>query len=205
MDKNEISHPAFGVRREPGELHISLPVKSDRFRTLLNLVWLVIWAAGEIAIVLFILGPLGRPGVDPSPALPLSLVFLAAFTAGGGIVLWRWLWRVGGRETFLVVRGEISARREIWGIGHSRTFDLERIGSVNAGRLKYRVIYPSWGRMFIGQDESELVIEWAGRSYVYGKGLTTAEAGDLARLLNEGLGFRFSKSLLPSARPAYWA
>jgi hypothetical protein len=203
MDRNETVNSAFRVIRKPEGLCISVPVKAERFRTLLNLVWLLVWGAGEVAIVLFMLGGFSPPGLATAVSLPLAGLFLAAFTAAGGVVLWRGLWCVGGRETFIVSRNALLATREIWGAGHSRKFDLEKIRSVRAGRLKYRVIYPSWGRMFIGHDESEIVIDCGGRTYAYGKGLEEAEAGELVDLLEEEMGFQFHKQLPPKPQPAF--
>jgi len=202
MVRNKGSNSAFSATREPGGLRVSLPVKSERFRTLLNLVWLLAWAAGEVAMVLFLWGPWSSRESAPSVPLPMANVFLAVFSIGGGFVLWRWLWGMGGRETFLVSRHSLSARREIWGIGRSRIFDLEDIRSVRAGRLKYRVIYPSWGRMFIGHDESEIVIDSSGRTYAYGKRLEESEARDLADLLLEEMSFHYHNQLVSKARSA---
>ena len=204
MEKNKFAKPVFWVTREPGGLRINVPVKPQRFRTLLNLVWLLLWAGGEVAIVLFLLGGFGAPESVASVPLPLVAAFLAAFTVAGGVVLWRWLWRVGGRESFLVARNALLARREIWGIGRSRSFDLEKTRSLRAGRLKYRVIYPSWGRMFIGNGESEIVIDGAGRAYAYGKGLEEAEARDLVDLLQEEMGFQFHKPPLQMEKTVFW-
>ena len=186
MDSNESSKPVFWVTRESGGLRINVPVKSERYRTLLNFVWLLVWAAGEVGIVVLILAGLNVP-------FPLAGLFLAAFTVAGGVVLWHWLWGAGGRESFLVARDALEARREIWGIGRSRRFDLEKTRSVKATRLKYRVIYPSWGRMFVGHGEGEIVIDCAGRTYAYGKGLELAEAGGVVDLLEEEMDFQFHK------------
>lgn len=202
MERNEFSSPALRVAREPGGVRISVPVRSGRFRTVLNLVWLLVWAAGEVSIVLFLLGSFRPLGFAPSVPVPLASLFLAAFTVAGGVVLWRWLWCVGGRETFLVAPDALWARREIWGIGHSRKFELGEIRSVRAAPLKYRLLYPSWSRMLFGRDGNEVVIECAGRTYAYGKGLDEAEALDLVDLLQEEVDFKFRKQRRPGAASA---
>lgn len=163
MDRNNASKPVFRVARGPGGLHIRVPVKSERFRSLINLVWLLVWAGGETALVLLMGGAFGSPGADPPASPPLAGLFLAAFTVAGGVVLWRWLWGKAGSESFLVSGNMLLARREIWGIGRSRKFELEKIRSVKAGPLKYRVIYPSWGRMFIGNEVPRVQPSCRGR------------------------------------------
>lgn len=197
MDRNQFSTPAFRATREAQGLRIRVPVQSNRFGTLLNFVWLMIWAAAEAAILLFILGGLGSPGLASSVSLPIAGLLLAAFTIAGGVVLWRWLWCVGGGETFVVTRDALSARRGIWGIGRSRTFAFKKIRSVRAARLRYRVLTPSWGRMFIGHAGSEIVIDWDGRDYFYGNGLEETEARELVDLLEAEMKSRSPTELLP--------
>ena len=182
MAGTESSNPAFQVVREAGALQVTVPVKTERFRTLLSLVWLLVWAAALPPLL--------------GSSDPLAGPFLAAFTLAGGVVLWRWLWRVGGRETFRVAGDTLVARRGVWGIGRSRTFDLRKIKSVKAGRLLYQVVYPSWGRMFIGHDESEVLID--GRAY--GKGLEDAEASALVGLLEEEIWLRTRDRSFAEAR-----
>src|SRR6185436_9350253 len=137
MDHNEGSSPAFQVSREPDGLRIRMPVRPEKFRTLPNLVWVLIWAATEVWALLFILGWPGPLGSSHSGSVPLAGLFLAAFTASGGWVLWRWLWRMGGQESFLVAQEALWARREILGIGRSRKFDFGDIRNVRSARLKY--------------------------------------------------------------------
>lgn len=204
MNRSELSNPPYRIVRDAEGLRISVPVKSEQFRFLLSLVWLLVWAAGETALVLFLTGRFASPGSTPTVPTSVAGLFLAAFTVAGGVLLWRWLWFIGGRETFRVVRGALLARREIFGIGRSHRFALEKIRSVKASPLKYRVIYPSWGRMFIGHDESEIVIDCAGRSVAYGKGLEEGEAGNLADLLEEEMNIPIRRQPLPQVRPAFF-
>jgi hypothetical protein len=202
MKRNEFSNPAFSVTRVATGLRIRVPVKSERFRMLLNLAWLLVWATGEAAIVRYLLEGSSPTGSFHPVSPPLAGLFLAAFTVAGGVVVWRCLWYLAGRETFLLSPDALQARREIWGIGHSQTFPLHGITSVKAGRLKYRVIYPSWGRRFIGHDESEIVIECGGRTHSYGRGLEDVEAADLVDLLKEELRFHYHPQPVPEAEPA---
>jgi len=204
MKRNEFSIPAYSVTREAGGLRFRVPVKSERFRILLNLAWLLVWAMGESAIVRYLLVGSSPAGSFHPVSHPLAGLFLAAFTVAGGVVLWRCLWYMAGRETFLLAPDALRARREIWGIGRSQEFPLDKIESVKAVRLNYRVIYPSWGRRFIGHDENEIVIECAGRTYSYGKGLEEAEAADLVDLLREEMRFHYHPPSVPEVEPAFF-
>ncbi len=188
MGRNEFSSASYRVWREPEGLRIVVRVKPDGFRTLLNLIWILIWAAGEVVILLSLLGVFGPAG--SALPRPLDGLFLTAFSVVGGIVLWRWLWRVGGREVFRIARSGLSARREILGIGRTRSFPVEKLRNVRGSRLKYRILHPTWGRMFIGPADFEIVIAHAGGSCAYGKGLQEGEAVALAGLLKGELGLQ---------------
>jgi hypothetical protein len=203
MNRNELSNPAFRVSREPKGLRVRMPVKPDRFRSLLNLVWLMVWAAAESAIILVLLSTFKSSGASRAVSHSLGVLFLTAFTAAGGFVLWRWMWGMGGMESFLVERHALLARREIWGFGHSRRFDLDELQSIKAGRLNYRMIYPLWGRMFIGHGEGEIVIVCAGHTHAYGKGLMEDEAWGLVELLEDEMAVRFQKPRFPASRSAF--
>lgn len=186
MGTNESSSGAFRIRREPEGLQVVVPVKSDGFRILLNLVWIAVWAAGELALLLFLSGDLGPAG----PAPPFAGLFLAAFSVAGGVVLWRSLWILGGREVFRIARSGLTARREIWGLGRTRTLAAGQIRSVRAGLLESQSLHPARGLNLVGQAGGAIVITHAEGSCCYGKGLGEGEAGVLAELLKAELGIQ---------------
>lgn len=202
MEKNEVSKLPFRVTHEPAGLCIHVPVKSDKVRALLNLVWLLVWAGGEVAIAIIVLRGVRPQDLVSPDSFPLAELFLAAFTVAGGVVLWRYLWCVGGSEVFRVEHDALLVKRGIWRLGHTRAFSYENIERLRAARLKYRLIYPSWGRMFIGHDESEITIVCDGRTYAYGKGLRQNDAADLVDLLKGEISLQLrdpSISKAPSA------
>jgi hypothetical protein len=186
MEEDEFTHPGLRMVREPRAFTVVLPVKSDRFRRFLHLVWFVVWIAGEAALIAGLRGALPMP---PLPE-PVLLAFLAAFTAAGIFVLYRLLWYMAGREVFVVTEGRLTVRSEIWGIGHTRVFDRGSIRKIRGRRLNYELVYPSWGRMFIGHGNGEILIELDGELCAFGKGLKEEEARTLAGLLQQELTLR---------------
>jgi hypothetical protein len=186
MEEDEFTHPGLRMLREPGAFSVVLPVKSDRFRRFLHLVWSIVWLAGEGALIA------GLKGWLPMPALPKAVLlgFLAAFTAAGLFVIYRLLWYMAGREVFVVRQDGLEVRREIWGLGRTRVFDRSSIRKIRGRRLNYEVIYPSWGRMFIGHGNGEILIERDGEARAYGKGLKEEEARLLGSLLQQELAVR---------------
>jgi hypothetical protein len=173
------------MSRVDGGLSIVLPVKAGRFRWLLDLIWLGVWVVVEGALIAGLAGARILPRSGPSLVVPLLF-----FTAAGLFLLYRCLWYWAGRERYVARSDRLLVRREILGLGRERVFPKEEIADLYAQRLKYRMVYPSWGRMFVGNGNGEIVIEASGRRHVFGKGLEVDEAEHLAELLRAELAGR---------------
>jgi hypothetical protein len=177
MEIDEFTHPGLRIFRNEDGFQILLPVKADRFRRLLHLVWAVVGLAGEAVIVAAVLG--WEP--VPLPPRPVLVAGLAFFTAGWLYLVYRWLWYAVGRERFIVTRDMVRVRREILGIPFTRVFERGKIRNIRAGQFDYQVIYPSWGRMFIGHGEGEIPHRHRrAHLRLYGRGLEEDEAAKLA-------------------------
>jgi hypothetical protein len=181
MESDEFTHPGLRISRGSNGFQILLPVKAEKYRRLLHLLWLVLGAAFAAVLVAGLLG--WQP--VPLPPRPVLLGLLGAFLAAGSFMAYRWLWYAAGRERFIVTRDMVRIRRGILGIGRTRTFHRDQIRDIRAGRFDYRVVYPSWGRMFIGHGEGEILIETSSGRHAFGRGLEEAEARKLSALLKE--------------------
>jgi hypothetical protein len=180
-EDNEFTHPGLRMYRDAEGFHVVLPVKAQRFRRLLHFVWLLVWLAGEAALVATIAG--WRP--IPAPPMPILIAFTAAFTAAGVFVMYRLLWYWVGRESFHVTKDQVRVWRKMLGIGPTWTFDRRKILDIRDGRLDYQVVYPSWGRQFIGHGDGEILIETDQVRESFAKGLEEGEAEMLAGLLKQ--------------------
>jgi hypothetical protein len=168
--------------RESDALHIVLPVKAGRYRRLLDFIWVCVWLAVEVVLVATLAGRPLLPG--PFPAL---VGLTAAFTVAGFFLVYRWLWYWTGKERFVARPEGLVAGRESLGFGRTRTFERGSLRSIRGRRLEYRVIYPAWGRMFLGNGDGEVLIEADEETHAYGKGLELDEARGLAELLTQEL------------------
>lgn len=180
--------------RDEEGFQILLPVKAERYRRLLHLVWAVVGLAVEAVLVAALLG--WEPVRFPSG--PVLAGLLIVFTVSWAFTVFRFLWYAAGRERFVVTRDMIRVHREILGIVFPRVFRREEIRNIRAGRFDYRVVYPSWGRMFIGHGEGEILIETPKRIFAYGRGLEEDEAYKLATMLREEAHLRISDRRRPS-------
>src|SRR5262245_40520519 len=129
-EESEFTHPGLRMYRDSGGFHVVLPVKAQRFRRLLHVVWLLVWVAGEVALA----ATIGGWMAVQAPPLPLLIVFTAAFTAAGAFMLYRLLWYWAGRVSFHVTGDKLLVERKMMGIGQTWTFERPKILDVRGGR-----------------------------------------------------------------------
>lgn len=182
-DEKEFTHPGLRLVHDAHGVQVLLPVKTQRYRKLLHAVWFAVWMAGEAALVASLLGW----QAIPAPPRAVLIPFLAIFTVAGLFVLYRLLWYWAGRETFTVTDGRLKVRREFLGIGRTWKFDRGTTRGIRGQQLDYKVVYPSWGREFIGHGDGEIVVDGADGPVHFAKGLEESEARALATLLGDEL------------------
>ena len=100
-------------------LVVTIPVKRNRFALLFLPVWLVGWAFGEaVAAANLIDG-------DVAPeARVFLMVWLAFWTLGGGAAVLAVLWMLAGRERITLGAAELGIRRELFGLGREKKYEL---------------------------------------------------------------------------------
>ena len=163
-------------------LRIEIPTRFDTFIRALLGAWLVFWAAGVAVIALGWLGVIAAP----VPAAPLWFGFLAAFGAAGIFVAWHLSWVLWGREIVELKDGVFSISRGIglW-TGRARRYPWRGVSGLRTGSFERRVVYPSWGREFVGHDYAYLTFKSEGRDHQFGRGLTMEEAEEILELLRD--------------------
>jgi len=181
------------MSRDRDALRVELPVKAGKYRTLLDFVWFCVWLVAEAVLVASVAGARILPASQPILIAPLIL-----FSVAGVFLAYRWLWYWGGRERFEVEPERLVVAREILGLGRVRCFPRARVRGVRARRLHYRLVYPSWGRMFVGTGDGEIVVDADGEEATFAKGLDLEEAERLAELLRSELGTRADRERRPT-------
>jgi hypothetical protein len=193
-DEKEFTHPGLRMVHDEQGFRVLLPVKTQRYRKLLHTVWFLVWMAGEAALLASLFG---WWAIATPPRIVL-IPFTAAFTAAGMFVLYRLLWYWAGREKFTVSGGRLTVRRQFLGMGRTWTFKPGTVRAIRGRQLDYRVVYPSWGRPFIGHGEGEIVVDAADGTHEFAKGLEEDEAHGLAALLNQELHHHPTRDRRPS-------
>jgi hypothetical protein len=161
-------------------LRVVIPARFNPFIRTLLACWLAFWAATEIYIALGWLGVIGAR----IPSTPLWIAFVAGFTAAGAFLAFHLAWVLYGREILTLKDDVLTVSRGIgrW-TGHRRNYPWREIRDLRVGSFERRVIYPEWGRLFVGKGDAYLGFNCRGRAHAIGRGLTKEEALDLRQLL----------------------
>jgi hypothetical protein len=88
--------------------------------------WLAGWSLGEVSALRALLQP------APPPALGFLAVWLALWTLGGSLALSLCAWLLVGHECVRLRADALTIRREAFGIGPLKTYDLARITDLRA-------------------------------------------------------------------------
>lgn len=107
----------------PDGVELIVPAKRNLLLMLFLLAWLGGWAFGELSALRELLS--GKNG-------PVSflLFWLLGWTVGGGFAAFVFLWMLAGRERIVLRPRVLAIRREIFGWGRTREYDLAHVRNV---------------------------------------------------------------------------
>lgn len=171
-------HPPALPRRNTESATLIIPVSYGGYIPLLLGIWLGLWAVLEAALAWLVIGVHENGMASPG----LLLGFLLLSTAAGAFLAWRLLWVLRGREVLEITPEHLTLRRKPAG-GRPETFERSEIRDLGIGSLRERVIYPSWGRRFVGKGDSFVVFRYRGEIHRLGRGLDYREAQAVVEFL----------------------
>jgi hypothetical protein len=167
----EPPEPRATVVRDATGLRITIPVKRSWLVSLFLTGWLGLWGVGGGTTLLRTLR--GERGDDW-----FTLAFLAIWAVGSVHGAYAWLWQLAGQEIVTVRPSSLVLRREIFGFGRSREFELRHVRDL-------RVTASSAGARVWGLATGPLAFGYGSRTYRFGGGVDEAEARDLVRWIKQ--------------------
>jgi len=173
--------------QEGPQKSIVIPVRYFGYVRIVLTVWLAVWGLIE----LFLVVSLVRISTDSQPAASSSIaglgLLLASFTGAGGFMIWRFLWVNKGREILDCTSQRLRVRRKP-SIGRPEEFDRAKIRNLHIGSYAGRLIYPSWGRAFLGKEEYFIGFDYDGKPHEITRGVRRKDAERVVAMLLESRG-----------------
>ena len=164
-------------RQTPEGLEISIPAKRNIFLMLFLGAWLVGWCFGEMSAARELLS--GKAG-----ATDLFLAaWLVAWTLGGGFALYAWLWMFKGREVVILRPNALVSKRDLWGLGRSKEYDLQHTKNLRVAPLSWNPHDWSAGMQFWGIGGGPIAFDYGSRTVRIGSGVDESEAREIVNEL----------------------
>lgn len=160
------------VATVPGGLELSIPSRRNYFIAAFLAAWLGGWFMGETSAIHQLLHPEALRRNDSSAFIAF---WLCAWTLGGCAVVISLLWNLGGRERVVIRSNALSIRREIFGVGFARNYELRSVKNL-------RVVETiDSGSVFFGSNRrgnngGPLAFDYGAKTLRFGAGVDVAEA-----------------------------
>ena len=176
------------VEGGPEGLEIIIPAGRNLFAVVFLGVWLVSWFVGEVTAIAAITST-GNLAADA-----FLLLWLTFWTIGGYFAAYTWLWMLVGKERILMGASTLCVKRDILGLGRTRTYELFRIrelrvvAQADVPRVP-RVAFRPWGA-----TGGLIAFDYGGKTIRLGGAIEAAEA----RMIVERMKARFAFPEMPT-------
>ena len=172
----------------PEGLEIIIPAGRNLFAVVFLGVWLVGWLVGEVTAIAAITST-GNLAADA-----FLLLWLTFWTIGGCVAAYTWLWMLVGKERILMGASTLCVKRDILGLGRTRTYELFRIRDLRVVAQADmprapRIAFRPWGAA-----GGLIAFDYEGKTIRLGGAIEAAEA----RMIVERMKARFAFPEMPT-------
>jgi hypothetical protein len=113
---------------------------------------------------------------------PFLLFWIVGWTLGGGFAAFAWLWMLAGRERVLLRLRTLAIRREVFGLGWTREYDLAHVRNMRASSGSYDPFGWGAGARVWGLSGS-VVFDYGAKSVRFAASVDEPEAVQIVRNL----------------------
>ena len=179
--------PQFTVLRDRRQIRVEIPPKRRWGLWVLLTVFLGFWVVGEVAPLLSFLGD-----DTPSPPAIFLVIWFVFWTAAGAYMLYAWAWHLGGREVIKLDDRTLTKKRELFGLGIPRKFNIAEITNLRIlpQSLPMRETEERLTAMmaeFWGLRGGIMAFDYGAKTYRFGFGVDEPEAQELMEVLAEAV------------------
>jgi hypothetical protein len=155
---------------------INIPAAKNWFLILFVGFWLCGWAFGEFSVIHIL-----ATGKTPGGASLFMFGWLGAWTVGGSVAIWFWLWSLAGHEIVSLTPTSLAVRRDILGFGRSREYDLPSVKNVRIDNTALNSRYIQGFSLM--PEGGTIAFDYGAKTFRFGGGVDEAEASQLIERL----------------------
>jgi hypothetical protein len=186
------STPRATITGGPEGLEIVIPARRNLIALLFLGIWLAGWVTGELTALAELLAgsPKGPEG--------FLLLWLTLWTIAGALAAYTWLWMLVGKERILMGTSSLRMKRDILGLGRTRTFALFRIRNLRVASGPAGPRDAAAALRLAGLSGGLIAFEYEGKTLRFGLSLDPVEA----QMIVERMKQRYAFPELPPTQPA---
>ena len=160
----------------PDGLELIVPAKRNVFVVIFLLAWLGGWTFGELSA-------LGKLLSGAEGAMGFLFFWLVMWTIGGGFAAFTVLWMLGGHEHIILRPRILAIRREAFGLGFTREYDLAHARNLRVSVASYDPF--AWGASarFWGFGGGPVAFDYGAKTVRLAAAVDEPEAAQIVREL----------------------
>ncbi len=182
--------PRYTVEDLEDTLQFTIPSRKYWFILIFIPFWLIMWAIAEVMVAGILIGGLvgalngtiDRPGLI-FPAIFL-VVWLSAWTVGGFLVVYAFLWQLVGKEILEVSPQSVTVRRRILGFNRSKEYLAEHISGLRVTPLP-TTAFGIRANGFWGMTAGPLTFDYGAKTFRVASGAEEAEAKQIIAAIQQ--------------------
>jgi hypothetical protein len=166
-----------------GEITLLIPARRNFLIVGVLTLWLCGWLFGEIMTPIAFFSSAHK---DPGGAAFL-LIWLCGWTIGGVFAFYVWLWQVKGVEVIRVSPTALSIKRDIFGYGRTRYYDVLEVRRLRVAPFTFNPFDFRSGLAFWGIGGGILAFDYGFKTFRFGAGVDEAEANIILQKITNRL------------------
>lgn len=165
----------------PEGLEIVIPAGRNLVLAIFLGMWLAGWLMGELNAI-----AQARRDFASDPFL---VMWLAGWTVAGIAVAYFWLWTLVGKERIVMGTSTLRVKREVLGLGRTRTYALSKIRNLRVAPQPQRPGSPNFSFGLASFMGGVIAFECEGKTIRFGASLDEAEAVTIVERMRQRFGF----------------
>ncbi|HUO05935.1 MAG TPA: hypothetical protein VMU16_12130 [Candidatus Binataceae bacterium] len=174
MAKVEVPAARATISESANSLLITIPTRKNWFLVIFMGFWLCGWLFGEIMVSRML--ALGRM---PAGASMFPIAWLGMWTVGGAFAIVTCLWNLAGKELIWLSPATLMIKREVYGIGPVREYDLANVANLRVQDTVIPVYFNQLQMFGMGR----IAFDYGAKTFRFAGGVDEAEAAQIVKLM----------------------
>ncbi|WP_119270679.1 hypothetical protein [Taklimakanibacter deserti] len=163
------------IEQNGAGLRITIPAVTQAFGVIFISLWLIGWAFGEVMVSRQLFGSQSVQNSSQGGSL-FMLVWLAAWTLGGGWAIYTLLWQLAGKEIIELTTTSLRQRKQIPLFSRSKEYALANIANLRVAPPRPRFYQGQYMIQGLSFKDGAISFDYGRDTHHLASGLDEADA-----------------------------